>query len=157
MSNTSGEANPENDRVLEFARYELEYRRKKQWDIFSWTATILVSVIGGMIVLTSKEKVTFDLPSRGAMAVALFCLTIYAAFWIWENIEAEDLADNQIKNRLNITKGEKITDGQKGTFRKSAEFILGYVPILLAMGVAAIAAVLLINIFPFWFVINKTN
>ncbi|WP_245284357.1 hypothetical protein [Bradyrhizobium sp. WSM2254] len=29
------------------------------------------------------------------------------------------------------------------------------VPIVVAMGIAAMAAVLLINIFPFWFVINK--
>lgn len=58
---------------------------------------ILVSVIGGVIVVTTKESIKPDLFSRGAMAVALIGLTLYAAFWIGENIRAEDHADELIK------------------------------------------------------------
>lgn len=96
-------------KVLEFARYELDYRRKKQWDIFSWAVTILVAVIGGMIALTSKENIRPDHPSRYAMAGALFFLTIYAAYWIRENLAAEDRADVKIKELLSVSDLPKTT------------------------------------------------
>lgn len=151
MCNGPQENKPDYKLALELARYELDCRRKKQWDIFSWSVTILVSVIGGMIVLTAKEKLSPNLASSGAMASALLCLVVYAAFWIWENIKAEEHADTQIKDIL------KINSLPENLLKKSTAFALGYVPIVLAMGVAAIAAVLLVNMFPFWFAIVKAG
>jgi hypothetical protein len=40
--------------ALDMARYELNYRREKQWNIFSWIATILVAVISGIVALVGK-------------------------------------------------------------------------------------------------------
>lgn len=133
---------PDNKHILELVRYELDYRRKKQWDIFSWAVTILVSVIGGVIVVTTKESIKTDLFSRGAMAVALIGLTLYAAFWIGENIRAEEHADELIKKFL------VANSKQDYAFRKSTAFAFGYVPVVLLIGFAAVAAVLLVNANP---------
>ncbi|MGL9621605.1 hypothetical protein QRQ56_26705 [Bradyrhizobium sp. U531] len=57
MSDAPQQTMPGHEQVLQFARCELEYRRKKQWDIFSWVVTILVSVIGGIAALTWKGEI----------------------------------------------------------------------------------------------------
>ncbi|UWU75741.1 hypothetical protein N2603_38100 [Bradyrhizobium huanghuaihaiense] len=139
MSNGQQETKPDYKQALDLARYELDYRRKKQWDIFSWSVTILVSVMGGIIVLISKENMIPDPASRRAMALALGFLTIYAGFWIWENIQAEDHADGKIRM---LHKAANLPDD---LLRKSTAFALGYVPIVLLIGAAAVGAVLLVN------------
>ncbi|MDE5461546.1 MULTISPECIES: hypothetical protein [unclassified Bradyrhizobium] len=54
--------------------------------------TILVSVMGGVIVLSSKGEFKPGMGSRAAMAGALGALTGYAYFWIDQNITAETQA-----------------------------------------------------------------
>lgn len=142
MSDDQQETKPEIKSALDLACYELNYRRKKQWDIFSWVVTILVSVIGGIIVLTSKGEIKPDLISRGVMAIALGLLTVYACFWIDENIAAETEAHNAIKKLLGVEKVDAI--------RAPSEFRLGYVAVVLIIGIGAVGAVVLVNLFPGW-------
>ena len=139
MSDAPQDSKLDHDQVIELARYELDYRRKKQWDIFSWVVTILVSVIGGLIALTWKGEIKPDLVSRTAMAFALVVLTVYAIVWIRENLEAEKHADEAVRTLLR-GKGLEVD-----VFRKSSSFPLGYVGVVLLIGIAAVVTVLFVN------------
>src|SRR5215207_6998817 len=76
---------------------EVAYRRDKQWRIFSWTATLLLGAIGGVIALTGREEFFFPLwPARTIMAISLLVLTTYACRWIYENIDAESVAREEL-------------------------------------------------------------
>lgn len=132
-------AKPGLKQVLEFARYELDYRRKKQWDIFSWTVTILVAAIGGMIALTWKGEIKPDPISRYTMAAALAVLTVYAIAWIYENLEAEKHADRAIREAL-----RQAASGWD-VFREPGSFPLGYRGVVSLMGSAAVVTVLFVS------------
>jgi len=57
---------------------ELEYRRKKQWDIFSWCSAILVSINGGIVALATQQKPhVWLLWQRGAVSVAVLTIMAY--------------------------------------------------------------------------------
>lgn len=143
MSNDQQVTNPEYKLVLDLACAEMNYRRKKQWDIFAWVVTILVSVIGGIIVLTSKDKIMPDPVSRFAMSVALAALTFYACFWINENIEAETRAYKKIKNLL----GDQTA---AATIKEPRDFWFGYVFVVALIGIGAVVTVAFVNVFPGW-------
>lgn len=146
MSNDQNDqpvTNPEYKLVLDLACAEMHYRRKKQWDIFAWVVTILVSVIGGIIVLTSKDKITPDLLSRLAMSGALAALTFYAYFWINENIDAETHAYNKITNLLGEQTAATI-------IKKPCDFWFGYAFVVALIGIGAVVTVAFVNVFPGW-------
>jgi hypothetical protein len=142
MSNGQQETKPNFKDILDLAHSELNYRRKKQWDIFVWVVTILVSVIGGIIVLTSKGEIKPDLVSRVAMAFALTVLTAYASVWIKENIEAEKFADEAIGTLL------RDSNVKVNAIRKPSAFPFGYRGVVMLIGFAAVFAVLLVNMIP---------
>ena len=84
--------------IREAIHKEVAYRRDKQWRIFSWTATLLLGVIGGVIALTGRAEFHFPLwPARTLMAVAFIVLTTYACRWIYENIAAEAVARKELQ------------------------------------------------------------
>jgi len=65
---------------------EFEYRRKKQWDIFSWSSTILVAMTGGVIALqTRKEAYRLVFPQKLAISLAIIALVAYAVLWLGHN------------------------------------------------------------------------
>lgn len=65
---------------------ELEYRRKKQWDIFSWCSTLLVAITGGVIALRARESAfMFSSITKVIISLAVLALFFYAAFWIIYN------------------------------------------------------------------------
>jgi len=141
MSNGQ-ETKPDLKYALGLARYELNYRRKKQWDIFAWVVTILVSVIGGIIVLTSKGEIKPDFVSRFVMAGALAVLTAYACFWIKQNIEAEKHAYNEIRKLL------RDNDVKVDAIKEPSEYWFGYVAVVLLIGLGVVGAVVFVNRFP---------
>jgi len=85
-----------NDAGLEFARHELDYRREKQWKLFSWTVTILLTTIGGIVTLAGKGEFDFSFPRALLMAAALVVLAVYASKWIHENIGFEERARKKV-------------------------------------------------------------
>jgi hypothetical protein len=75
--------------ALEVIREELKHRREKQWKIFSWSATVLLAAIGGVITLVVKEQFVFPTWQRVTMAGALIVIAFYSCVWICENIDYE--------------------------------------------------------------------
>jgi hypothetical protein len=116
---------------LEIARYELNYRREKQWKIFSWIATILVAVISGIVALAGKAEWAPSYWQKGAMSVALVVITIYACTWTSENIKFENQAHKRI---LTYVKDETI-------LAAPGEFCLGYNNTVILLLIAALAAI----------------
>ncbi|WLA39750.1 hypothetical protein QNJ95_44145 [Bradyrhizobium elkanii] len=144
MPNSQQGGKPNYKDVLDITRCELIYRRKKQWDIFVWVVTILVSVISGIVVLTSKGEIKPDLVSRFAMAFALVFLTRYAIVWINENIEAEKHANEVIRKLL------RDHNVEVDAIRRPSEFRFGYDRVLMLIGCAAVLSILLVSIVPGW-------
>ncbi|OSI73816.1 hypothetical protein BSZ21_06415 [Bradyrhizobium canariense] len=93
--------------------------------------TILVSVMGGVIVLSSKGEFKPGMGSRAAMAGALGALTGYAYFWIDQNITAETQAYKAIVKLVGNDKGKV------DAIEQPSEFRFGYVAVVLLIGIAA--------------------
>ncbi|HEV8430301.1 MAG TPA: hypothetical protein VGQ41_20525 [Pyrinomonadaceae bacterium] len=124
--------------ALEVIRHEVGYRREKQWKIFSWTATILVAVIAGVITLVGDDKFKFPLwPQRAAMAAATIVITVYACHWIHENITFESGARDALTG---FFKDNEISKNVIPDPRTSPHF--GYSATLILLAVAAVATVL---------------
>ena len=65
---------------------ELEYRRKKQWDIFSWCSTILVALTGGVIVLQTREHAyQLHTSQKIAISISVIAIMVYAMLWLSYN------------------------------------------------------------------------
>jgi hypothetical protein len=82
--------------ILDVARFELNYRREKQWKIFSWAATILVSIIGGALALAGNKKFEFSVAQRTGMIVAILAIAGYACLWVRANIRFEGQARERV-------------------------------------------------------------
>jgi membrane protein YdbS with pleckstrin-like domain len=108
---------------------ELEHRRKKQWDIFSWTSTLLTAITGGVIALKTGEHPNhFGCAQQAILSVAVLTLFGYAARWVDHNISLEDaskLALQELNEKLVTHPQPKI----------------GYVAALALLAAAAIAAI----------------
>lgn len=80
---------------------ELEYRRKKQWDIFSWCSTLLVAIIGGIIALRmgtfAKQPMTY--PLKWVIASAVIVLAAEAILWITHNHTREQVAQTHLDEK----------------------------------------------------------
>jgi len=130
---------------LKFARNaiarEVDYRREKQWRIFSWTSTLLIASIGGAIALAGAQHFSFPVfPQRVLMAFALFVLTSYARTWVRRNIDYEAAArDALIKLDKQLGISESITTNPRDDPR------WGYVRALDLLAAAGIMAVLFVR------------
>lgn len=109
-----------------------------------------MSLIGGMTVHTAKENVSPSLASRTAIASALLVL-------LSKPLSAFGKTSTRKNTPSRNKEALKINRMPEDLLRKPSAFAFGYVPIVLAMGVAAIPAVLLVNIFPFWFAILRSD
>jgi hypothetical protein len=65
-------------------RKELEYRRNREYQIFTWSATVLLALIGGSLVSRSKDSVLSAIGPVGVyLAVAaVLAFTIYVLVWL---------------------------------------------------------------------------
>ena len=71
------------DRAIDVLHKDLEYRRKKQWDIFSWCSTILVSINGGVFALaTRKGDSGWPIWERLSLSLAICAVAVFAQSWI---------------------------------------------------------------------------
>ena len=79
---------PINDALLrdiyDEQRKELEFRRNREYQIFTWAATVLLALIGGSLVTRSQDTVLSKLGTLGIVAaiLAIFLYTIYVVYWL---------------------------------------------------------------------------
>ena len=122
--------------AYEALRKEVEYRRDKAWNLFSWASTLLLGVIGGLMAIARKPEDALPWwPHRTLLIVALLILTIYSVLWLDRNSDIRDKA---------LAKMESIeaTFGIKPEYIKNA--LLSYLLTVLLLGLAAIVAVIFI-------------
>lgn len=117
--------------ALDVLRYELNYRREKQWKIFAWIATILVAVIGG--IEASKQHLVFDAYQKAIMTAALIVIATYACIWVNENMRLEEKSRDKISDYL---KNEDI-------LAKPSGFKFGYTVTILLLLLGALGAILI--------------
>ena len=125
--------------ALEIVRHELDYRRKKQWDIFYWTVTLLVAVIGGTVALASKGSFKFDILSRALMAASIAVISLYAVRWIDNNLKFERKARRKLLELVN-------TAGLDNAVADPDKFEFGYATTVRLVAVGAVLTILLVPI-----------
>jgi hypothetical protein len=123
--------------ALDIVRYELNYRRQKQWDIFKWTVTIFLAVIGGAVTLASRGDFTFAAPLRLTMCAAIVVIAYYAVSWIDNNIDLEREARSKLPLLLAGAKlDQPIPDPKESNF--------GYTTTARLVAIGAIVTVLIV-------------
>jgi hypothetical protein len=75
---------------------EINYRRDRRWQIFSWSSTVLLAITGGTPVLVRKAELKLDLWLAVLFTVAVATFTINSVLWCTE--QADTIAD--LKARL---------------------------------------------------------
>lgn len=73
----------QNDDAIKLAREtlqkELIHHREKLWKIFSWTSTILISIIGGAVALKYRgQPGSLSVNNQISLMVAIIVLAVYA-------------------------------------------------------------------------------
>jgi carbon starvation protein CstA len=118
---------------------EIEYRREKQWKIFSWTNSILIGITGGIIAISGKGFVLS--PYQIALLISsVFILTLYTCIWVNENWKKENNAKKQAD--LYDKKIRKF-DLPLVNFSERTKFGFGYIPTIVMLAIAATLAILL--------------
>lgn len=111
---------------------QLGQRIDKLWKIFSWTSNVLITITGGIIVLTKIKKVALT-PEEGiSISAIILILTIYAFFWLGENLNLE----SEIRDKLAEIFNEQ-TPYQKIKNRPDKAFY-GYRAVILVLGATAL-------------------
>jgi hypothetical protein len=114
--------------LSDFLIRELEHRREKQWKIFSWASTIFTAIIGGVIVLKTRDHphhLNYFLQWTLTWVVAV--LLASAAWWV---------AHNGIVEREVMSQLEKF-----GIVQHLPRAWVGYRTSLALLAVAAVAAI----------------
>lgn len=116
---------------------EIDYRREKRWRIFSWTSSILLAAIAGVIALTGKGFNFPTWPNRMLSAVAILSVTIYALVWISLNRAQESSLERD------MTRYDD--DLQIMPIEKEHPFPLGYRMSILVTAVFAVSVILFVG------------
>lgn len=114
---------------------ELEYRREKQWKIFSLVSTLLTGLTGGIIALRLRPQSPYHFPIMPSTALTLVAIALvwYALRWINYNWKVECRAWKALSD-LTATSTLAISPEQKvPTF--------GYSPAIVLLGVAVLVAI----------------
>jgi hypothetical protein len=62
---------------------DLEYRRQKQWDIFSWSSTVLLSITGGVFALATRTtSLAWPTWEKGVISFSALTIAVFAQSWI---------------------------------------------------------------------------
>ena len=119
---------------------ELDYRREKQWKIFSWMASLLLAIVGGTLALKLGDSPRdFSTLFKIAITIAASGLQIYATVWIRQNWRLErqvlrELAEVGIRFPSNDRNESYLGERNSG-------LIFGYLQALFLVFIAVIAVV----------------
>ena len=126
---------------IRFARQELDkeraHRREKVWKIFSWAATILVAITGGVIAIKTSQSgpVTFSCYLNVVLIGAVVILMGFGSLWIEQNL------DILHKTEKAIAKCDKDLGIKQVVPNKPPKF--GYKWALTLLGIAAIISIVI--------------
>ncbi len=131
--------------AYEMLRKELESCRDKAWKVFSWTSTILLGTIGGLVAVTGKPDSSTPAslpcwPHRTLLLAAILVLAFYASLWVRQNLKAEE----DVLKRIEPFEVEIGIRGKQGTIYGKPWF--GY---RLTIALLAIAALVSICFIPY--------
>jgi hypothetical protein len=125
---------------IRFARQELDkeraHRREKVWKIFSWAATLLVAITGGVIALKFKPSAQIEYCwwLKGVLSASSVILAGFASLWIHQNLKI--LRDTETA----IAKCDEVLDITNVIPSKEPRF--GYIEALALLATATIIAIL---------------
>ncbi len=104
---------------------QLKHRLDKLWKIFSWTSTLLIAIIGGMMAIARDGDV--EIGQKIAILAVVTILMIYANNWLKENLKREKKIRKALKNVLENDKIQIKQFDENGNVVKSKEVNLyGY-------------------------------
>lgn len=115
---------------------EVSYRREKQWKIFSWSATLLTAIGGGLVALKTQLRLealkaplqatqTLTLPYKFALALAVVGLWAYSFLWIRQNWRLSQKAERVLcdfDSKLEIDPTLRTLDGSQERFTRGLWF-----------------------------------
>lgn len=120
--------------ILQSLEKQLSDRLEKLWRIFSWTSSVFLSLIAGIIVLQKSEGKILNVPERGIISFAIIVIAFYAWQWIDENLKFE----RKIRDQLDMLFEEHINyTGLKALRPDRARF--GYKMVIVLLALAALA------------------
>jgi hypothetical protein len=122
--------------IIQTLEKQLSERLEKLWKVFNWSASILIGISGGIIVLGKKGEFSLDNKEFFILSLIIIILTIYAYLWINENLRFE----RKIREQLEKIFVEEINyDFIKDLRRDKAKF--GYKVVIVLLGTVALLAV----------------
>lgn len=62
-------------------QHEIDYRRRRRSDIFTWANTILLAITGGSIALQQQSGASLTLSQRLVVSFAVVVLAAYSILW----------------------------------------------------------------------------
>jgi hypothetical protein len=123
----------------EMLRKEIEYRREKAWNIFSWVSTILLGVIGGVVAIASKKSEwDFRWYHAALLTFSVLALSIYSCFWIQQNLDIE----KDMSKKIKLFEVKLEIRGQNEEYTKRPRF--GYVITVILLTIAALISIWLV-------------
>ncbi len=116
-------------------QYELDYRRNKQGSIFSWSSAILVTIIGGVILLTRDPGHAIPPNQKIFISAAIIGITFFAVMWLGYNADRESVTATQLEHLSGCGLGDK-KDGKAN--EPTTSLYVGYRVALVLLAVAAL-------------------
>jgi hypothetical protein len=86
--------------LLDLLKHELDYRRNKQWNIFSWASTMLVAITGGM--LTLQLNGAWPTGRRVPVTIAVVVLAAYCFIWLRYNSKKDKEAADKVQDETGL-------------------------------------------------------
>ena len=102
--------------IYEDQRRELDFRRGREQQIFTWSATVLLAATGGILASSWQNSTLSKLGVTGIVvtAVAIAAFTLYSI--VWQHYQRKYLLQNQrVLAKVAVKRGwfeERTADGQ---------------------------------------------
>lgn len=128
-----GAANSSTDQRIGVLQFELDYRRNKQNNIFSWCSAILVAIISGTLILSGAHPI--PLPRKLFISVAVAGLSFFAFIWLGYNARRESLTAAKLEELT----GCELRDKNNG--EATASKVVGYRVAVALLAIAALFAI----------------
>jgi hypothetical protein len=109
--------NESNESAIDLGSKELDYRRDKEWNIFSWCSSILVAITGGAIALQVGQPNKLVFSQRMIVSFAVVVLVGYSVLWLSYNHKMEKQArhsfDEHISKNILSSKSTSLVNSSE--------------------------------------------